>query len=93
MRPVTDRIPTLVVPVPSRESAAAKAIRLLISGRVRVRVVHAGRVYAEVRGDSGKVHSVTFTKSRWRCSCDAGASRCSHARAVWHVVAQESEPG
>lgn len=88
---VTDRTPSLVVPVPSRESAGAKALRLLLEGRVRVRLVHRGRVYCEVRGDSGKVHAVTFTKNRWRCSCDAGASRCSHVRAVWLVVAQDPD--
>ena len=87
---MTERTPSLVVPVPSRENAASKALRLLVSGRVRVRLVRKGRVWVEVRGDSGKIRNVRFAQGVWRCSCDAGANRCSHARAVWLIIAQEA---
>ena len=66
------------------------ALRLLLEGRVRVRLVHRGRAWAEVRGDSGKVHTVAFTKRQWSCSCQAYGKSCSHLRAVWLVVAESA---
>ena len=86
-----DRIPTLSIRVPSRENAASKGLRWLVEGRVRVRLVHRGRVHAEVRGDSGRVHNVRFAQNQWRCTCQAGGNRCSHLRAVWLVVAQTTD--
>lgn len=86
-----DRVPTLVVPIPSRENATAKGMRLLIEGRVRVRLVHRGRVWCEVRGDSGRIHNVAFRNGAWSCSCEARGQGCSHMRAVWLVVAEGPE--
>jgi hypothetical protein len=33
--------------------------------------------------------SVVYANRRWRCSCAAGAGRCSHVRALWLVVARD----
>jgi hypothetical protein len=85
----TDRTPTAVVPIPNRENAAAKARRLLLEGRIRVRLVHRGRVRVEVRGDSGRVHNVMFTNGEWHCSCEAQRPGCSHMRATWLVIARQ----
>jgi uncharacterized Zn finger protein len=72
--------------IPSRENATAKSMRLLLEGRVRVRLVHRGRVWVEVRGDSGRIHNVAYQHGRWSCTCPAFGPACSHIRAVWLVV-------
>jgi hypothetical protein len=86
-----DRTPTLHVPVPSRENASAKALRLVLEGRLRVRLVHRGRVRVDVRGDSGRLYAVTYTHGSWHCSCRAGHGDCSHKRATWLVIAAGDE--
>lgn len=83
------RVPTLTVPIPSREHPRAKAIRLLLEGRLTVLSVHGGRVRAKVRGDSGASHLCGFDPSGrgWWCRCQAGGSgRCSHVAALAHVI-------
>lgn len=87
---MTDRIPTLVTPIPARENVRARALRLLIEGRVRVRLVHRERVRVDVRGDSGRIHGVTYTHRRWHCTCEATRPGCAHMRAVWLIIAAES---
>jgi uncharacterized Zn finger protein len=89
---VADRRSTVRIDIPSgRESSAAKALRLLIEGRVRIRIVNAGKVRADVRGDSGTVHRVGYAGGTWTCSCEVPAHRpCSHRRAVWLVVARDA---
>ncbi len=78
-----DRRPTVTFAIPSgREGAAGKAVRLLASGRVSIRALHAGRLYAAVKGDSGRAYAVAWRHGVWRCDCEAGASRCAHVRAV-----------
>lgn len=71
----------------SRESAATKSLRLLVSGRVQVRRVDERGVVAEVRGDSGILRRVMFDpySEAWSCDCEA-RGRCSHVRAVAAVV-------
>lgn len=85
VRPSAERIAHLVVPIPSREPAQAKAIRLLISGRVRVKLVRAGRCWARVNGDT-EVYEVGCSRGRWHCSCIGYGDRCSHIKAVQMVV-------
>lgn len=80
-----ERTASLVVPIPSRESAPAKALRLLLTGRVSVLMLHRGRCFANVRGDSGRTYAVIY-RGYWRCECQAGARRCAHRRAVELVV-------
>jgi uncharacterized Zn finger protein len=67
-----------------RENGAAKADRLLVSGRVFVRRVNRNEVAAAVRGDSGEMYEVGFIRGRWRCSCPA-IGPCSHLIAVQRV--------
>jgi uncharacterized Zn finger protein len=74
-----------VTVLPSRESAAARARRLLAEGRVTVLSVRPHRVYSEVRGDSGRTHAVVYTRGRWTCPCEA-RTRCAHQLAVMLVV-------
>jgi uncharacterized Zn finger protein len=70
----------------SRESAAAKARRLLVEGRVRIVSVDRG-VRAEVRGDSARLYDVSwFDDGGWRCDCRAYGRACSHVQAVQLVV-------
>jgi hypothetical protein len=65
-----------------RESAAVKAIRLLSSGRVVVRHVSDVAIVANVRGDSARIYSVSWSPEGWHCPCDAASTRCSHVQAV-----------
>lgn len=82
---MTERTASLVVPIPSRESSQAKALRLLLTGRVRVLPFLPGQCNARVRGDSGRTYNVVY-RGYWRCECQAGARRCAHRRAVELVV-------
>ena len=84
----TDRTPTLVVPMPSREGIEAKGRRYLLEGRLRVLSVHGGRIYAECRGN-GTIHHPCYVKGRWACDCDA-RGRCSHLVALQLVC---TDPG
>ena len=77
-----DRRPTVTFAIPSgKEGAQAKAVRLLAEGRVSVRLIHRGRLFAHVKGDSA-TYGVIWQRGHWRCECPAGASRCAHVRAV-----------
>ena len=76
----SDRRPTVTFAVPTREGAAAKAIRLAAMGRVRIQVLHRGRCVALVLGDTGS-HRVAHVHGRWHCDCEA-KGLCSHLLAV-----------
>jgi hypothetical protein len=90
--PTRDQRTSITFAIPSgKEGAAVKAVRLLAQGRLRVRLVHAGRAWVEVRGDSGRIHNVAYRHGKWSCSCEARGSGCSHLRATWLVIAQEPE--
>jgi uncharacterized Zn finger protein len=78
--------------IPSRESAATRARRLLIEGRVAILSVHRQRVFALVRGDSGTTHQVVFTRNHWSCTCPA-RTKCAHVGAVQLVVDLERLDG
>lgn len=69
-----------------RESAAVKAHRYLLEGRVVLLTVTTDSVAAVVRGDAA-LHRVDYDGRRgWRCTCPALA-RCCHLLAVGLVVA------
>ena len=69
-----------------RETARAKADRLLLEGRVVI--LEAGRygVVARVRGE-GVIHTTRFQFGAWSCTCPARTDQCSHLYAVRRVVA------
>lgn len=73
-----------------RGDARHKAMRLLISGRLRVLRVEGRLVVAECRGDSGGTYKLGHDPKRnqWRCTCPARTD-CSHLRALWAVVSLE----
>jgi uncharacterized Zn finger protein len=70
-----------------RETAATRARRLLIEGRVMLQRIDDHGLLASVRGDSGAVRSVAFHLGQWSCDCPARGERCAHVRAVQLVVA------
>lgn len=72
--------------VKGRENKRMKAIRLLVTGRLRVLRVDAGFISAECRGDSGEVYTLGWHEQHWMCSCPARTD-CSHLNALWAVVA------
>lgn len=67
----------------ARETAAAKADRLLVSGAVKVVHLDEGTARATVRGDHD-LYEVEH-QGRWRCSCPSFGP-CSHAIAASKVV-------
>ena len=69
-----------------RESKQLKAMRLLVTGRLRVLRVDRDFIAAECRGDSGEVYNLLWKHQRWSCSC-AARTDCSHLNALWAVVA------
>ena len=71
-----------------RKSAAMKADRLLVSGRVVIVHADGRRVDAVVKGDTGAIYSVTHRPGQWTCSCDyATFGWCSHLRAEQTITA------
>lgn len=72
------------------ESAWAKGMRLLASGRLIVqRVDPGGLIVATCRGDSGIVYNLGFDGKEWRCTCPA-RGRCAHLWALQTVTVRES---
>jgi uncharacterized Zn finger protein len=80
-----ERVPTLTIPMPSREHPRAKAARLLLEGRLTLLSAHAGRVTARVRGDQQSYH-LGFTRGHWWCHCPETKGRCSHLLALASVI-------
>jgi uncharacterized Zn finger protein len=77
------------------ETAADKAKRLLVEGRLIVRTVgdpeRQSLIVAECRGDSGEVYHLGFdpAQTEWRCSCPAHG-RCSHLIALQLVAVRDT---
>jgi hypothetical protein len=69
----------------SRETAEAKAKRLLVTGRVRITAVGRFYVSASVGGDSGPLWVAGYELGRWHCSCPCRTG-CSHIRALQLVA-------
>jgi hypothetical protein len=76
--------PTIVAST-GRESAALKAARLLVEGRVRLRLVKVGRCWARVNGTTA-VYDVGCVHGQWHCSCASYGKGCAHIRAVQAIV-------
>jgi uncharacterized Zn finger protein len=71
----------------ARESAAVKARRLLVEGRVTITRVDGARIVSLVRGDSAAVYVVVhYPRWGWSCTCPALGRACSHVLAVQLVV-------
>jgi hypothetical protein len=68
-----------------RESAAAKGLRLLQEGRLRVTAISRDSIDAVCTGDSAEVYALGWRRGRWYCSCPA-LGRCSHLVALQRVV-------
>jgi hypothetical protein len=81
---MADRVATLTIPIESRATVEAKALRIILERRLTILMVKGDRVYAECRG-TDKVHHPAWIKGRWVCDCD-GHNRCSHLAALMHVV-------
>jgi uncharacterized Zn finger protein len=69
-----------------RENAAAKAERLLTSGRVVLTRVDGRYVRAIVRGDTQGFHVVEHVGGQWSCDCSSYRA-CSHRLAVQRITA------
>jgi hypothetical protein len=68
--------------VPVREGAPMKGEALpLGEGRLTVKSVHAGRVWATCRGD-GETYDLGYAHGRWHCSCPARTIDCAHLIAL-----------
>ena len=73
-----------------RETAAAKASRYLVEGRLVVTRIDPGHVTSRCRGD-GAIHLQAYAAGDWRCSCRARTDQCCHLRALRRVVAVDLE--
>lgn len=73
-----------------RETARAKADRLLLEGRVVI--LEAGRygVMARCRGE-GVIHTARYQFGAWSCTCPVRSDQCSHLIALRRVVAVDIE--
>ena len=83
----TDR---LVTRVTRRETKSDKAVRLLVTGRLRVYHVDRKSIVAECKGDSGELYTLGWLPLaggyRWDCTCPARRD-CSHLMALQCVTA------
>ena len=68
----------------SRENVQTQGRRYLVEGRLRVTLVHAGRVQATCRGQ-GDLYQLMYAGGGWWCSCPA-LSLCAHLVALQLVV-------
>ena len=64
-----------------RETAAAKADRYVLEGRLLVFEVDSDRIAALCRGD-GALYNVGYEAGEWRCDCLARSRQCAHLRAL-----------
>lgn len=83
------RTPTLCIPIESRASVEAKALRILLERRLTILDVGLGRVIAECRGTE-RVHRPSYVKGRWSCDCE-GRARCSHLVALQYVTVRPED--
>lgn len=93
---MAELIPTLTVPLPSRENVQCKALRILLERRLTVLFVKGDRIFAECRGtDSlhqlGYQRPVRGGRPRWWCSCEARGETCSHIRALQYVTMRPTD--
>jgi hypothetical protein len=67
--------------IPGRESAATKARRYLVEGRLLVTTVTDRVVVARCRGD-GEIYQLAGDPGGWSCNCLALTENCSHLIAL-----------
>ena len=85
-----DRVATLTIPIESRMSVEAKALRIILERRLTLLLVKGPRVMAECRGTES-VHHLGYVKGKWWCDCEAKGSRCSHLAALQYVTVRPVE--
>jgi hypothetical protein len=73
-----------------RETAATKASRYLVEGRLVVTAVQQGKVTSSCRGD-GHIWLQAYSNGVWRCTCPVVTDQCSHLLALRRVVAVDLE--
>jgi hypothetical protein len=74
-----------------RESAASKAERLLLEGRLVITSARPRHVIARCRGE-GAIHRLGFQSGLWTCSCPVRTDACSHLIALRRVTAPDLGP-
>lgn len=72
-----------------RENVPTKARRLLVEGRLQIRLYSPGEIRAICRGTE-EVHRLGFERGSWWCSCPARGPLCSHLAAL-QLVASKPE--
>lgn len=82
---MTDRVATLSIPIESRASVEAKALRIILERRLTILLCKGPRIIAERRGTES-VHHLGYTHGRWFCGCESRGTRCSHLAALQHVT-------
>lgn len=73
-----------------RETARARADRLLLEGRVVLQQVQPGIVRSTVRGE-GRLWHPAYSHGRWSCDCPVRSDQCSHLIALRRVTAVDIE--
>ena len=68
-----------------RNDKRMKAMRLLVTGRLRILRVDSNFIAAECKGDRGVMYELLWKDGLWTCSCPARTD-CSHLNALWAVV-------
>lgn len=68
-----------------RNDKRMKAMRLLVTGRLRILRVDSNFISAQCKGDSGAMYELLWKDGLWTCSCPARTD-CSHLNALWAVV-------
>lgn len=74
----------------TRETARAKADRILLEGRLVILECSRYGVVARCRGE-GVIHTCRFSFGEWSCTCPVRSDQCSHLHAVRRVVAVDLE--
>lgn len=68
-----------------RETAFDRGRRMILEGRLVIDRVNDREVRAHIRGDSGEVHEVGYTRGGFHCSCPC-RGRCGHLVALMLVT-------
>lgn len=84
-----DRVATLTIPIESRASVEAKALRIILERRLTILLVAKNRIIAECRGTE-QVYHLGWVRGQWWCHCD-GHNRCSHLAALRYVTVRPDD--
>jgi uncharacterized Zn finger protein len=80
----------MTVAIPTRETIAEKADRLLTSGAVWIEHVGLDGVVARVTGDHAAYLVASDGRGRWQCSCAYVRPNCSHVVAVRSITERQT---